>query len=143
MSATADRTGSTADRTGSTWKGSIDRTRPSERSRVSWGWIVQAITGVLVLVLVTVHMVANHFIVSRGLRDTADVVAYLTNPFVMVWELVFLIVVTWHGLLGLRAIIFDFGLSDRAQRAVSWLLAIIGFVAVGYGFWLTAVIVSK
>src|SRR5659263_288018 len=76
----------------SAWKGGREAERPA------WGWILQAVTGVLVLVLITVHMVANHFIVSRGLRDYRDVVAYLSNPIVVVWELVFLIAVSYTHL---------------------------------------------
>lgn len=120
----------------STWKSSVGTEKPS------WGWIVQAITGVLVLVLITVHMIANHFIVSRGLRNFDDVVSYLSNPIVVVWEVVFLAVVTWHGLLGLRAILFDFGLSPGTERRITRLLTVVGVVAVAYGLWLTAVIVS-
>ncbi|HJX67543.1 MAG TPA: hypothetical protein VJ258_02325 [Candidatus Limnocylindrales bacterium] len=121
----------------SAWKGGREAERPA------WGWILQAVTGALVLVLITVHMVANHFIVSRGLRDYRDVVAYLSNPIVMVWELVFLIVVTWHGLLGLRAVLFDFGFSPRTERRITRLLSVVGVAAVVYGMWLTAVIVSR
>jgi succinate dehydrogenase hydrophobic anchor subunit len=120
----------------STWKSSLG----TEKS--SWGWIVQAVTGVLVLVLVTVHMIANHFIVSRGLRNFDDVISYLSNPIVIVWEVVFLAVVTWHGLLGLRAILFDFGFSPVIERRITRILTVVGVVAVAYGMWLTAVIVS-
>jgi succinate dehydrogenase hydrophobic anchor subunit len=121
----------------STWKSSLGTEKPS------WGWIVQAITGVLVLVLITVHMIANHFIVSRGLRNFDDVAAYLSNPIVIVWEVVFLAVVTWHGLLGLRAILFDFGFSPVIERRITRILTVVGVVAVVYGMWLTAVIVSR
>jgi succinate dehydrogenase / fumarate reductase membrane anchor subunit len=120
----------------STWKSSLGTEKPS------WGWIVQAVTGVLVLVLITVHMIANHFIVSRGLRNFDDVAAYLSNPIVVVWEVVFLAVVTWHGLLGLRAILFDFGFSPVIERRITRILTVVGVVAVAYGMWLTAVIVS-
>jgi succinate dehydrogenase / fumarate reductase, membrane anchor subunit len=119
-----------------TWKGSLADERPS------WAWILQAITGVLLVVLLGVHMIANHFIVSRGLRDFSDVVAYLSNPIVVVWEVVFLAVVTWHGLLGLRAILFDFGFSPRTERRITVILTVVGVVAVFYGLWLTSVIVS-
>lgn len=121
----------------STWKSSLGI------EGHSWGWIVQAVTGVLVLVLVTVHMIANHFIVSQGLRNFDDVVSYLSNPIVIVWEVVFLAVVTWHGLLGLRAILFDFGFSPVIERRITRILTVVGVVAVVYGMWLTAVIVSR
>lgn len=109
----------------------------------TWGWIWQAVSGAAVLVLVTLHMIANHFVVKDGLRSFADVVAYLSNPVIVVLEVLFLVFVTWHALLGLRAILFDFGLSPRAERAITWILAVFGVGTVAYGLWLTSVIVGS
>jgi succinate dehydrogenase cytochrome b556 subunit len=114
-----------------------------EGVRSSWGWIIQVITGVLVLALVTLHMIANHFVVRGGLRDFQDVVDYLKTPIVLVLEVAFLVVVTWHGLLGLRAILFDFGFSSRAERRITWVLAVVGVVTVAYGLWLTATVIGS
>jgi succinate dehydrogenase / fumarate reductase membrane anchor subunit len=115
---------------------------PFERGTSTIGWLIQAITGALVLLLVTLHMVANHFIVPGGLRDFNDVVAYLRTPIVLVLEVAFLIVVTWHGLLGLRAVLFDFGLSARTERVITWVLTVVGIATVLYGLWLTSVVIS-
>ena len=114
-----------------------------EGVRSSWGWIIQVITGVLVLVLVTLHMIANHFVVRGGLRDFQDVVDYLKTPIVLVLEVAFLVVVTWHGLLGLRAILFDFGFSARAERWITRILAVVGVITVVYGLWLTATVIGS
>lgn len=124
-------------RTGSTWTPSKDRARPT------WGWIWQAVSGVLVLGLITLHMIANHFVVKQGLRDFHDVVVYLSNPIVLVLEVLFLFVVTWHGLLGLRAVLFDFGLSPRTERRITRVLWVLGIAIVVYGLWLTSVIISS
>lgn len=111
-------------------------------SRGSWSWILQAITGVLLVALLGFHMWANHFVVEGGLRTYEDVVAYLAAPVILVWEVLFLGVVTWHALLGVRAIIFDLGLSRAAERTVTLVLTAIGVATVAYGLWLTYVIVS-
>ena len=113
----------------------FDRTAPSAPAP-SWGWLWQAITGVALVVLLAVHMVAQHFVAAHGLRDYAEVVAYLRNPLILVVELLFLVTVTTHALLGVRAIVFDFGLSDAAERRVTWALWVIGALTVGYGLWL-------
>lgn len=121
----------------STWKPSTEaRTR-------DWSWIWQAVSGALVLVLVTLHMIANHFVVPEGLRNFAEVLDYLSNPLIVVLEVAFLVVVTWHGLLGLRAVIFDFGLSPAAERLITRILIVVGALTVGYGLWLTTVIVGQ
>jgi succinate dehydrogenase hydrophobic membrane anchor protein len=106
-------------------------------------WLVQAVTGMLVLGLVTVHMIANHFVVPEGLRDYAQVVEYLSNPLIVVLEVLFLGTVTWHALLGLRAVIFDLGLSPALERLVTRVLLVVGVLTVGYGLWLTSVIVTS
>lgn len=107
----------------------------------SLGWIWQAVTGVGLLLLLGLHFVANHFIVKGGLRDYADVVAYLRNPVVLVLEVLFLLCVTAHALLGVRGILLDFGLGDRAERILGQALTLVGVLTVGYGLWLTWIII--
>jgi succinate dehydrogenase hydrophobic anchor subunit len=119
-----------------------DRSEAPEPGSRSVGWLIQVVTGALVLLLVTLHMIANHFIVPNGLRNFNDVVDYLRTPIVLFFEVMFLVVVTWHGLLGLRAVLFDFGLSARTERVVTWVLAVVGVATVGYGLWLTSVVIS-
>lgn len=109
----------------------------------SWSWILQALTGVLLLVLLGLHMVVQHFVVKGGLRDYQQVVAYLSNPFVFLLEVAFLIIVTWHALLGVRAIILDLGLKPATERKVTAMLSIVGVVTIAYGIWLSATIVAQ
>jgi succinate dehydrogenase hydrophobic anchor subunit len=115
------------------------RSRPSP----TWAWIVQVVSGGLLLVLVTVHMIANHFLVDGGLRTYAQVVAYVGNPLILALEIAFLLVVTWHAMLGLHAVLLDLGLKGRAARVAARILAGLGLVTVAYGLWLLAAIASK
>ena len=109
----------------------------------SWSWILQAFTGVMLVVLLGLHMVVQHFVVAGGLRNYQQVVEYLSNPFVFLLEIAFLIIVTWHALLGVRAVIFDLGLKSATERKVTAALWIVGVVTVGYGIWLSATIISQ
>jgi succinate dehydrogenase hydrophobic anchor subunit len=115
---------------------------PEETNRGSLAWVYQAISGALVLVLITLHMVAQHFVVSTGLRNFADVIAWLSSPIMVMIEVLFLVVVTWHGLLGLRAVIFDFGLSERSERAITRVLYVVWAVTVIYGVWLLYTVIN-
>ena len=120
-----------------------ERWAPEEKDTLpGLGWAWQAITGVLVLGLVTLHMIANHFVVAGGLRDYHDVVAYISNPIILPLEILFLVIVSWHGLLGLRAVIFDFGLSVRAERRVTRVLYGVWVVTIVYGLALLAIVIS-
>lgn len=112
------------------------------RSR-SWRWT--SLTGVSLLVLVTVHMVAQHFVLEQigGLRTYQQVLEYISNPIMFVIEAIFLVVVTWHAMLGLRSVIFDFGLSARTRYRVNRWLTVLGVVTVAYGFVLIGTLASR
>jgi succinate dehydrogenase hydrophobic anchor subunit len=108
-------------------------------------WRSTALSGVALLFLVTAHMVANHFVVQEvgGLRTYAQVLDYIGNPLMFVIECLFLVVVTIHALLGVRAVLFDFGLSARAQRLISRGLVVLGTVTIAYGFVLVGVLAAR
>lgn len=110
--------------------------RYAQREQPSLGWVWQAATGVLLLVLLTVHMIAHHFIVEGGLRTYAQVVDYLRSPVIFVTEHLFLITVTLHAALGVRAVLFDFGLAPTTEQRITRGLGGIGFATVAYGVWL-------
>ena len=44
-------------------------------------------------------------------------------------------------MLGIRAILIDLGLSNRTEKLVSQVLTVVGILTVGYGLWLTWVII--
>ena len=115
-----------------------------ERSRSrTWAWT--AGSGVALLLLVTIHMVAHHFVVEEvgGLRTYAQVLEYIGSPVIVVIEIAFLVVVTIHSMLGLRSVLFDFGLSERAKRLTDRGLTALGVVTVAYGIVLIGVLASR
>ena len=118
------------------------RPGPSTRSR---GWRWTAFTGVALLVLVTIHMVAHHFVVESigGLRTYSDVLDYIRTPVIFVIEGVFLVAVTVHAMLGLRSVLLDFGLTERWRRLMERSLVALGVVTVVYGFMLLGVLASR
>ena len=113
----------------------------AQEPRASSSWLWQVITGVGLVFLLGLHFIANHFIARGGLRDFADVVAYLRNPIILVLEVLFLVTVVTHAMLGVRAIVVDFGISGQAEKRLSQLLTVIGVITVAYGLWLTWAII--
>jgi succinate dehydrogenase hydrophobic anchor subunit len=109
----------------------------------TWRWT--ALTGVALLVLVTIHMVANHFVVREvgGLRSYQQVIEYIGNPAILVIECIFLVFVTWHAMLGLRSVLLDFGLSDATRRLVDRGLVVLGVATLAYGFTLVGILASR
>lgn len=98
-----------------------------------FGWLLQSMSGVLLVFLLGIHWVAQHYIAEGGLRTYQDVVNYLQNPLVFLLESIFLILATLHALLGARAILLDLGMGKRAGRVVSWGLSILGAATIWYG----------
>ncbi len=116
----------------------VDTSRPPS-------WVSTALTGMALLVLVTVHMVAHHFVVKEvgGLRTYDQVLAYVGNPLILAIEATFLVVVTWHAMLGLRAVMLDLALPARLERLVRPGLTVLGVLTVIYGLVLLGTLASR
>jgi succinate dehydrogenase hydrophobic anchor subunit len=117
-----------------------EATRWRRRPRPTFAWVAQVTSGVLLLVLLTVHMVAQHFVVSGGLRTYDQVIDWIRNPVVFVVEALLLVCVTWHGIAGVHAILLDLGLRGRAERITARVLLDLAVVTILYGLWLLSML---
>jgi succinate dehydrogenase hydrophobic anchor subunit len=106
-------------------------------------WLVQAISGFALTALLGLHMIANHFVVEGGLLTYQDVLTYLSNPVVFVLEVIFLLVVVPHALLGLRAILLDLGPKPKTVRVLDAVLIALGTATLLYGITLFVVLQSR
>lgn len=99
----------------------------------------------VLFVLVTVHMVAHHFDVREvgGLRTYRQVLGYIGHPVIFVLESLLLVAATWHDMLGLRSVLFDFGLSEAWRRRVSRGLLVLGVLIGAYGLVLIGILASR
>ena len=105
-------------------------------------WFVQASLGILLVILFGVHLIVNHLVAPQGLLSHADVIRYYNVPGVAPMEILFLSVVTVHSLLGLHSVLLDLNLPSHLKNSLTWLLVILGVIAVAYGSRLTWVIAS-
>jgi succinate dehydrogenase hydrophobic anchor subunit len=106
-------------------------------------WLFQAGLGIMLVILLSIHLIVNHWAAPQGLLTYADVVRYYDTPGIAWMEAAFLIVVTVHCLLGLHSILLDLNMSAPITRVATWLLTFVGLTAIVYGVWLTRVIVSR
>ncbi len=116
--------------------------RPAAGARSIPAFVGQFISGIALIALLGLHMIAQHFIVPTGLRYYEDVIEWLRNPVMIVVEVSFLVFVTYHALLGVRAILFDFGFSERTERRITNVLWVVGLITVVYGVVLFAAILN-
>jgi succinate dehydrogenase hydrophobic anchor subunit len=107
-----------------------------------WLWLSKFITGGLIIFLIGVHLVVNHFTAEGGLQTYQDVIRYFSNPWIVTMEIVFLIVVVSHALVGLRSVILDLNPTRQVMGVIDWVLGILGVGSIVYGIWLAMVIAS-
>lgn len=120
----------------------VSQPRPGE---TVWLWLIKIITGPLLVIVLGLHFMVNHYLgsMSSGLMTYDDIIRYFQNPIVPAIEILFLVTVVTHCLIGLRGIILDMNPSRPVLRTVTWLLVLLGASSVVYGVWLALTIASK
>jgi len=121
------------------------RVEPYRRGRSARVWHWTAGTGMALVLLATLHIVAQHFIVHQkgGLRTYGEVLSYVSNPVIFVLEAAFLVAVTIHGSLGVRGVLHDLDPSPTARRRIDRCLWVVGAVTIGYGMALLITLASR
>jgi succinate dehydrogenase / fumarate reductase membrane anchor subunit len=116
--------------------------RPGE---TTWIWLIKIVTGPLLILLLILHLIVNHYIGSlpSGLMTYDDIVRYYQNPIIPVIEILFLATVVTHSLIGLRGILLDMNPSRTILTVINWFLSALGIFSVDYGIWLALAIASK
>ena len=118
----------------------MQNTRSGENT---WLWLLKILTGTLLVILLGIHLVVNHFIGEGGLLTYADVVAYYQNPIIPIMETCFLAIVVSHSLIGLRGILLDLKPSRSLLKVMDVIFVLGGISIVVYGIWLITVVVAK
>jgi succinate dehydrogenase hydrophobic anchor subunit len=113
--------------------------------RAPTSWLATTLTGVALLILLGVHMVANHFVIHGvgGLRSYRQVLDYLSNPVIFAIESLFLLFVTIHAMLGLRGVILDLDPGPRMRRWIDTGLLVLGVATLAYGYFLLGTLASR
>ncbi len=116
--------------------------------RESTLWFGQLLAGAVILILLALHMFIMHLdalMVLLGLshRDPIDqeiVFARSQQIFFMITYILLLGAALYHGLYGLRTILFELTLSRALERAVSLILTVSGLALFAYGAYAAVVI---
>jgi succinate dehydrogenase hydrophobic anchor subunit len=120
----------------------MEQLETKQQGRQSLGWIGQAVSGILLIVIVVLHMFFQHF-EAQGLLRAGQVVEHVSSSAIFWLEILFVLVVTYHALMGVRAILFDLRLTDATRRKISVGLTILGVLTAVYGVALAILIRSQ
>ncbi len=120
------------------------RAAPEKGARAlgSIQWLFQAASGAFIIFFLGVHLYVAHINGGSPVELFDTVVANLSNPWWLAFFLVFVWIVTYHGLNGVKGIIFETGISQKSRRIVSYLLTAVFIVSVIYGTVLSLVVAS-
>ena len=98
---------------------------------------MQRVTGAALLVLLILHFWVEHFtaeVLTGGLTFEVVQRRFFENRWFVAIDIAFLLIALYHGLNGLRNIIFDFGRVKPPYRsAVTAVLVIVGLVVAYWG----------
>lgn len=92
-----------------------------------WAWLLQRITGLLLVFYLFMHIWWVHF---TGVDTPFDFI--LDTLFVQSKSrlLILLVLVVPHALNGFRVFTLDFGISERAQKFLFWALLLTGMLVI-------------
>lgn len=98
-----------------------------------WSWFLQRLTGILLVFYLFIHLWVLHY-ANMGKVTFDEILQRLQSPAFVIFDLTLLALVIFHALNGVRIVLIDFGLSNRAQKAVFW-----GLMTLGLGLFLFGV----
>ncbi len=94
---------------------------PSARSGNVWLWLLQRITAVLLILVLSVHLWIANFAESSA-------------SFRAVLGLVLLGLALFHGLNGVRTVVLDFNVGARGRKFATGILVLLGVALLLFGF---------
>jgi len=98
-----------------------------------WAWLMQRITGAVLLLFLGAHFWVLHFAAAGEHIRLAASMQRLNSPFFMVVDSALLATAIYHGLNGVRMIFFDLGLARWVNKVFSIFLWIFGLAFLVYG----------
>lgn len=104
-----------------------------------WAWLIQRISGIALVLFVVAHVIAISqanlalsgplFTMLDGLRNPF----WAVNKFVLAIDLLMLGIIAFHGMNGIRIVLFDIGIGAglRPEKVIFWIMIAAGVLASG------------
>jgi len=98
-----------------------------------WPWVLQRVTGILILGLIGLHFWVTHYAVPSV--TFGGVVDRLRLPIWFHFDLALLAVILYHALNGVRTVVLDFNIGRRKAVFLDWGLVAFGVALLAFGSW--------
>lgn len=92
-----------------------------------WAWVLHRITGVGLVLYLVLHTTTMATSLIKGAETfNATLTFLMTNPILHVMEFLLVGAVIYHGLNGIRLLLFDLGVGFSKQKEIFWFAMVIG-----------------
>ena len=114
---------------------SITTTQSQSSAQTSgvWAWIWQRLTAVLLAVFLGTHIFVLHYVPANMTITFAGVAVRFQSALYMVIDSALLALSLYHGLNGVRNVLFDFVIADSTRRFINILFWIVGVAFLLWG----------
>ncbi len=97
-----------------------------------WAWLLQRVTGVLLVFYLFIHVWWVHFPGVKTPFDFLIDTLFLPSHFAV---FILLVLAVPHALNGFRVFAIDFGISERAQKILFWGLMVFGILLIVWAYF--------
>jgi succinate dehydrogenase hydrophobic anchor subunit len=108
----------------------------------TWAWALQRLSAVLLIVFLGIHIYASHFM-NLGEETAGDTLITFEDVSIRLDQLLYIIVdygmlsmILFHGLNGLRTVMFDFDIFAKRHKLVDVGLWILGLATLVWGIFI-------
>lgn len=98
-----------------------------------WAWILQRITAVLLIFFLGAHLFVLHYVPENLNISFLGVAARFKSVLYIVIDSGLLATALYHGLNGVRNVLFDFVADEGKRRAITVVLFIVGLAFLIWG----------
>ncbi|AGK99691.1 succinate dehydrogenase, cytochrome b556 subunit [Desulfoscipio gibsoniae DSM 7213] len=92
-----------------------------------WAWLLHRITGIGLLLYIMIHVTTMATSLISGAETFNTTLSYLmSNTILHYAELLLVGAVIYHGLNGIRLLLFDIGIGFSRQKEIFWVTMVIG-----------------
>lgn len=105
----------------------------SVKTQGAWAWIWQRLTAALLLFLLGTHIFVLHFVPENMNIDFAGVAFRFKSVLYFVIDGGLLAASLFHGLNGVRNILFDYIVADNKRNLISIILTVVGLGFLAWG----------
>lgn len=118
----------------------INKPRTSRNTLGPVQWFFQAVSGIFLVFFVGVHLYLAHINFGHPIAFYREVLINLHNPAWLLFYIVFVWVITYHALNGVKGIIYDLGLKPQTKKYVAYIITAVYIATVIYGTILAIVV---